>query len=147
MQTLYFDTTYLYRIYSTERGHERVKKLLGGAENIATAWHGRAEFTSILLRKRREGNDPAELLESLDSQFQDDCVNGLIQLLPLSEATMLRLETVLRGAPATTIIRAADALHLACAAEHGFTEIYSNDRHFLTTAALFGLAAINVIPE
>lgn len=54
---LYFDTTYLYRVYSTELGHDAVKGLLTNTDALATAWHGRAEFASILLRKRREGTD------------------------------------------------------------------------------------------
>ena len=70
--TLYFDTTYLYRVYSTEPGHEVVKQLLLKTERVATAWHGRAEFASIVLRKRREGMDSSELLESLEIQFQCD---------------------------------------------------------------------------
>lgn len=39
----------------------------------------------------------------------------------------------------------AIALHLACGAEHGFEEVYSNDRHFLLAAPLFGLRGINLI--
>jgi len=56
------------------------------------------------------------------------------------------MESVLAAAPVTTKIRAADALHLACAAEHGFSEVYSNDRLFLAAAPLFGLIGVNVIP-
>ncbi len=143
---LYFDTTYLFRVYSTEPGHDQVKALLRDTDKIAIAWHGRAEFASILLRKRREGADTPEQLASLRNQFQADCELGLIDFLPLSEAVMTRLEYVLESAPPETHIRAADALHLACAAEHGFTEVYSNDRHFLTAAPLFGLRGVNVIP-
>jgi predicted nucleic acid-binding protein len=142
---LYFDTTYLFRVYSAEPGHEAVKQLLVKTERLVTAWHGRAEFASIVLRKRREKIDSEELLVSLETQFQTDIKSGLIEFLPLTESIMLRLEETLRSAPSTTNIRAADALHLACAAEHGFTEVYSNDRHFLTVAPLFGLHGVNVI--
>jgi predicted nucleic acid-binding protein len=143
---LYFDTTYLYRVYSTEPGHEAVKNLLSTTGSLATAWHGRAEFASTLLRKRREGADSPKLLESLELQFQQDCQSGLTRFLPLTESVMLRLERILRASPSSAIIRAADALHLACAAEHGFTEVHSNDKHFLAAAPLFGLRGVNVIP-
>ncbi len=144
---LYFDSTCLFRIYSAEPGHEKVKALLAKANRpVAVAWHGRAEFASILLRKRREGADTPEQLASLAKQFREDCRNGLVHLLPLTEAVMTRLESVLAKVPASTFLRAADALHLSCAAEHGFTEVHSNDRHFLAAAPLFGLHGVNVIP-
>lgn len=145
MKTLYFDTTYLFLVYSTEPGHLAVKSLLSQADFLATAWHGRAEFAAVLLRKRREDHDPAEFIASLDRQFQRDCQTGLIRFLPLSETVMRRLETTLRAVAADIPLRAADALHLACAAEHGFKEVYSNDRQFLAAAPLFGLRGVNVI--
>jgi predicted nucleic acid-binding protein len=144
---LYFDTTYLFRVYSAEPGHEAVKALLSQTDRLAIAWHGRAEFASTLLRKRRESSDPPEFLANLGAQFQSDCRAGLIEFIPLSEDVMTRLESVLATAPATTNLRAADALHLACAAEHGFTEVHSNDRLFLAAAPLFGLKGVNVIPQ
>lgn len=143
---LYFDSNYLFRIYSLEPGHDRVKKLLMRSNQpVAIAWHGRAIIASILLRKRREGSDLPEHLTGLARQFQKDCQTKLIHLLPLNEAVMSRLESVLNSAPDQTNIRAADALHLACAAEHGFTEVYSNDRLFLKSASLFGLQGVNIL--
>ncbi len=144
---LYFDSNYLFRIYSAEPGHEAIKELVFQRnEPVAIAWHGRAEIASILLRKRREGADHPEHLASLAKQFHQDCQRQLIVFLPLNEAVMSRLESVLSSAPLNTNIRAADALHLACAAEHGFTDVFSNDRLFLQAAALFGLNGLNVIP-
>jgi hypothetical protein len=46
---LYFDTTYLYRVYSMEPGHAAVNSLLRQTESLATARHGRAEFAAVLL--------------------------------------------------------------------------------------------------
>lgn len=147
MKTLYFDSNYLFRLYSTEWGAAEVQALSAQADALATAWHGRAELASILLRKRREEALSEEVVEEIRHQMEDDVRGEIIAFLPLTEAVMTRLESVLAAAPATTNIRAADALHLACAAEYGFTEVYSNDRLFLTAAPLFGLAGVNVIPN
>ncbi len=145
---LYFDSNYLFRIYSVEPGHEAVKKLLERTNQpVAIAWHGRAEIASVVLRKRREGTETPEHLTSFAKQFHDDCQQFLVHFLPLTEAVMARLESVLAAAPATTNLCAADALHLACAAEHGFTDVHSNDRLFLAAAPLFGLKGVDVIPQ
>ena len=39
--------------------------------------------------------------------------------------------------PSTVFVRSGDALHLACAEEHGFQEVYTNDRHMLQAAKHF----------
>ena len=142
---LYFDTSYLFRLYSFESGHNAVKKLLDNCETVVSAAHARAEFAAIVLRKLREKSDSAAHLVELHEQFLDEYRDGHIALLPLSEAVFDRLESTLRRAARDTFIRASDALHLACAAEHGFDEVYSNDRHFLATAPLFGLRGLDVI--
>jgi predicted nucleic acid-binding protein len=145
VKTLYFDSTYLFRLYSTEPGAREVQVLANKADVLATAWHGRAELASVLLRKRREEAITDEVSEEIRLQILDDLHLGIIGFLPLSEAVMTRLESALASAPSSTNIRAADALHLACAAEHGFAEVYSNDRLFLAAAPLFGLRGMNVI--
>ena len=149
MKKLYFDSNYLFRLYSTEPGAEQAQALAQKADTVATAWHGRAELASILLRKRRENAFSMGIVHEIFQQMRDDVATGFVTFLPLTEAVMVRLESVLLAAssPSTASLRATDALHLACAAEHGFTEVYSNDRHFLTVAPLFGMRGINVIGE
>jgi len=143
---LYFDTSYLFRLYSFEAGHNAVKELLDDCERVVSAAHARAEFATIILRKRREKSDSTAHLAELHEQFLDEYRDGHIALLPPTEAVFERLEATLRRAPRDTFIRASDALHLACAAEHGFDEVYSNDRHLLATAPLFGLRGRDVVP-
>lgn len=146
MKALYFDSTYLFRLYFRDPGADQVRTLAEGAEGLVTAWHGRAEIASILLRKRRESSISDAVAELIQRQITLDMSNGLIRFLPLSGNVMTRLESTLSTAPANTNLRAADALHLACAAEHGFTEVHSNDRLFLAAAPLFHLIGRNVIP-
>lgn len=113
--------------------------------NWFCALHGRAEFYSISHRKLREGLAHATEVQVVCEQYEADCAADRIRLLPLTDAKVDRVADIFAKADATVYLRAADALHLATAAEHGFTEIYSNDRHLLDAAPLFGLRGINVI--
>jgi predicted nucleic acid-binding protein len=72
-------------------------------------------------------------------------LSGTLQWLAVTDAHLEWIDRSFRRAPAATYLRAGDALHLASAAEAGFAEIYSNDRHLLAAAPLFGLRGIDVI--
>ena len=47
----------------------------------------------------------------------------------------------------TVFVRSGDALHLACVEEHGFQEVYTNDRHMLQAAKHFHVTGVNVLGE
>lgn len=83
--------------------------------------------------------------QELLDQFEEDDQAGAFSWLPAGKELVVGLEKTYRTAPITTFLRAADALHLACAREYGFREIYSHDRHMLEAAPLFGLRGKNVI--
>lgn len=147
MSRAYFDSTYLAKLYCPEHGSDYVLEESGRHETLVSCLHARGEFVSTLHRKLREKTGNRTGMKELLEQFHDDCNAGRILLLPIRDNLFLRIENAFLRAPATMFLRAADALHLACAAEDGFTEVYSNDRHFLAAAPLFGLRGVNVIPE
>jgi predicted nucleic acid-binding protein len=142
----YFDSSYLFRLYWEDPGFAEVRMHASRSPSLACAVHGQAEVISTCHRKFREGAASKEQFRLLIQQFQNDCDQGGFVWLPLTAAVFQRVEEVYLHAPADAFLRAADALHLACAREYGFTEIYSNDRHLLAAAPLFGVTGVNLIP-
>ena len=80
------------------------------------------------------------------TQFREDEGQGLWVFFPVTADLVHQACAIVEGLPGSVFLRSADALHLTCAKEQGFAEIYSNDRHLLAAAAHFGLAGKNVIP-
>lgn len=146
MRSAYYDTSYLLKLQFTEVGSPEVLAHACSLNGIFCSVHGRAEFASACHRKVREGQASLAQLQAMLAQSRADADAGAIQWLPLTESMIVHVERIFSTAPATTFLRAADAMHLACAAEHGFTAIHSNDRHLLAAAPLFGLTGVNVIP-
>lgn len=145
MKSLYFDATYFGKLYWREPGSRDVLDCAGSADELVCAAHGRAEFYSIGLRKVREGLCVPSALRAVFAQFNADVAAGEIRLVPLCDGILDRVESAFTSAPSTTYLRAADAIHLASAAESGFAEIYSNDKHLLAAAPLFGICGVNVV--
>lgn len=145
MSAVYYDTSYLFKLQCVEAGTAEVRVHASGVDTLVCSLHGRAEFVSAAHRKVREGAATLAQLRGLLAQLRADTAAGALQWLPVTEAHIVRVESVFSAAPESTFLRAADALHLASAAEQGFAEIFSNDRRLLDAAPLFGLRGVNVI--
>jgi predicted nucleic acid-binding protein len=146
MRSLFFDATYIGKLHWNEPGSAEVLALALTSDEIVCSLHGRAEFCSIGFRKIREGLARPAIVRTVFAQFNADTSSGTIRLVAPTDSILDRVEAVFATAPSTTYLRAADALHLATAADSGFSEIYSNDKHLLAAAPLFGLSGVNVIP-
>jgi len=94
----------------------------------------------------REGKINQAQSRMIWKQFDLDESNSVWTWLEVSPGLFAEVMQRLRGLKSSVYIRAADALHLACAAEHGFKEIYSNDRHLLAAAVTFKVEGRNIIP-
>ena len=141
---LYFDTSYLVRLYLEDHGADLVRSL-AAASDIASSFHGGIESIAAFHRSYREKRLTHAGYVTLLDQFKDDDKGGAFTWLPLGNDLMLKTEKIYRKAPPGLFLRAADAIHLICARENGFTEIYSHDTRMLAAAPLFGLKAKNII--
>src|SRR5438445_693681 len=141
---LYFDTSYLVRLYTRDAGWDKVRAL-AATDNVVCCLHGQAEAVAAFHRKFRESSINRKELSELLAEFDKDCKAGAIDWLPLSLTVIERVIKTYLTMPATIHLRAADAMHLGCAAENGLKEIHSNDARLLAASTQFGLKGINVI--
>jgi len=141
---IYFDTSYLARLYVADPGWEKARAL-ARTDRIACALHGKAEALAAFHRKFREGFVSQPVFAGLLSQFESDCAAKAFEWLPLTGIVLARVSRGYATMPAAAHLRAADALHLACAVEAGFKELYSNDGRLLAGAQFFGLKGVNII--
>jgi len=142
----YFDSSYVAKCYLNEAGSAAVRQLAQTQIALCCCEYGRLEVFSTFHRNWRERLLSKTQLDVVVAQFETDDAAGVWTWLPLTADLCRKTATCMRGLPSSTFVRAGDALHLASAAENGLPEIYSNDRHLLTAASLFGLRPMNVIP-
>ena len=67
---IYFDASYLVRLYYSDRGFEEVRHL-ASTDNLACAQHGQAEVIAAFYRKYREGSLTFTVYRSVLRQFAD----------------------------------------------------------------------------
>lgn len=142
---IYFDAAYIAKCYLNEPGADRVRQLAYSADGLASCELGRLEFACIIKRHLREHNITRREAAVILKEFGEDEKNGVWHWFGMSTALVEQAcEAVLRLS-INVFIRAGDALHLACASENGFAEVYTNDRHMLAAATYFQLTGINVM--
>jgi len=142
---IYFDSTYIAKLYVTEPDSEPVRNLAQSADEIVSSAHGRVELAYMFHRKLRESVIDRADLKRRWSQVELDEREGLLQWFPPDDRILQTCASSALSLPDTIFLRASDALHLVCAKEHGFREVYSNDKHLLAAAKHFGLKGKNVI--
>lgn len=141
---IYCDSAYLLKFYIPEPGSAEVRALLEN-HDAASCCHAQIEVVSAIHRKWREGLIGETASRRTIEQFRSDSASGCWAWHAIDESLLAAAQAAYQGLSSSTFLRASDALHLACAKEHGFREIYSNDQHLLKAARHFGIKGRNVI--
>ncbi len=141
----YFDTAYLLKCYVKEHGWEAVRAFACSRQRIACSLYGRMELLAALHRKVREGELTEPQVSVVLRQLDVDESEKLWEWIPLSSAIIEAVADTFRNLPRNVFLRSGDAVHLLSARAHGFTEIYSNDRHLLRAAPHLGLTGRDLI--
>jgi predicted nucleic acid-binding protein len=143
----YFDAAYIAKFYLDEPESEAVRRLAESLGQVHCAVIGQIEVAAAFHRKLREGAFEAGAFREVMAQFDDDCGQGLWTWLPLTTALAARTAAAFTRLPRPVFLRAADALHLVCAQEHGLPDIYTSDRHMSAAARHFRLKPMTVAPR
>ncbi|MFN2376376.1 MAG: hypothetical protein ABR538_07545 [Candidatus Binatia bacterium] len=98
----------------------------------------------IFHRHFREGRLTRREFRLLADQVEADLDAGLWTELPVTSSLVESQAHRMAMLPADVFLRAADALHLTCAAEAGMREVYSSDRHMVAAAPRFGLRPVTL---
>jgi hypothetical protein len=115
----YFDSPYIAKFYLDEPESDAVRRLAETLGQVRCAVIGRAEVAAVFHRKLREGAFDSRVFREVMAQFDDDCVQDLWTWIPVTSTLAARTATVFAHLPRPVFLRAADALHLVCAQEHG----------------------------
>jgi hypothetical protein len=139
---IYFDVCYIAKFYLAEPDSANVIAFTAGNPRVSCVLTGKAEVIAVFHRKFREGIVDVSGFHLLCDQFEADCAAGVWQWLPVDDTLLRMAGRCFRALPPTNFLRAADALHLTCAAEEGFADIHTSDRHVIAAAPAFGLRAV-----
>ena len=142
---IYCDTAYLLKYYLDEPGSDAVRELIDRQAGVSSLALARLELQAAFHRKLREGLIKAKTHKALVGQLANDHRDGLWCWLTVDDELLDEAAKRFASLPANVFLRASDALHLACSKEHGFREIFSNDKHLLAAAKHFGIKGRNVI--
>jgi len=142
---LYFDSNYVLKCYLPEPGAELVRALAAQPVTKSCSRFGRSEIIATLHRKVREGSLTRAQMKSVWTRVRADETAGVWSWLPFDPTVERAVEQAFLSLDRRVFLRAGDAIHLATASLHGFTDVHSHDGHLLKAAAAFGLNGVDVI--
>jgi uncharacterized protein len=146
-EMLYFDTSFLVPLILPEATSEAIAEFFHEqpADSLTVSHWTRVEFFSAIAREFRMGRLDQAAASRANARFEMMLDESFIVLLPDTEDFILAKDYLCNF---ETGLRAGDALHLAIAANHHATRIYSLDLLLIGAGKVLGLpvtAGIHVL--
>jgi predicted nucleic acid-binding protein len=130
---LFLDSSALAKRYIEEAGSGRVDELLAHASALGISVLAFPEVTSALCRRRREKTLNAKQYSAAKAALIEDV--GDAEIINLTDTVVVSAVGLLEE----SLLRAADAMHVACAREWGAGLFVSADGRQCTAARAVGL--------
>jgi len=134
---VYVDSSALVKIFISEDGSAEVQETLRGREDLFISDLVVTEVISSAARRAREGSVSHETLEALARVLLDALENRVFRRLDLTAEVHREAERLILALPFP--MRAADALHLALAAESGCRTVLTYDGRLSRASAFVGM--------
>lgn len=134
---VYVDSSALVKIFVAEEESDAVQSALRGREDLFLSDLVITEVISSAARRAREGSVARERLESLAQTLLDALADRVFRRLDLTAEVHREAERLILALPFP--MRAADALHLALAAESGCRTVLTFDGRLSRASAFVGL--------
>ena len=120
---IYFDSCYHREALPDGRDSARVRARAEASDGLACCATGRGEVVATFHRHFREKRLTRREFRQLAAQVDVDLDAGLWTALPVTSSVIETQAPPHGRAAGDVFLRAADALHLACAAEAGLHEV------------------------
>jgi predicted nucleic acid-binding protein len=124
-----FDLNDILKCYLPEKGAHLVRALASQPVAKSCSRFGHIEVLAALHRKVREGSLRRPQLKATWKNIVADESADVWTWLPFDETVEHALEAALLKLVPKAFVRTGDAIHLATASLHGFSDIYSHDKH------------------
>src|SRR5438067_588469 len=100
---IYFDVSYIVRLYFEDPGWDKVRSLAAQAP-IACSLHGQTETIAAMHRKFREAALSPSQYRHVLNQFEVDCGEEAYRWMPVSPAVVARAKASYEKLPRTVFL-------------------------------------------
>ena len=132
------DTSAWAKWYFPEKGSDAFEAWFRDAVDAWTSDLASLEFRSIIARRRRMGELPAEFAAETKTALAHDIRDGSLAIRNMESSHFVEAERILDECP-DVALRSLDALHLAMARLGGAMELATADRVLADAAVEIGL--------